>query len=183
MMESSKLANWLQILGNFGLIVGLILVAIQIRQSSEIAHAQIVSDGFAIVNDIKLAIAGEEPGIVLAKAIAHPEELSDEEMVKVNALLSAHWYTRIRTEYLSDKGFSFGTPETYGQGTVSEFLDNPYGLAWWEEKKFGFGRFAPKTRDVINDFLAKEGEDVGGETESLNRIRENLKRMELSSDR
>ena len=34
-MDTAKVANWLQILGNFGVVVGLILVAVQINQNSE----------------------------------------------------------------------------------------------------------------------------------------------------
>jgi hypothetical protein len=34
-MDTAKVANWLQIIGNFGIVVGLILVAVQINQNSE----------------------------------------------------------------------------------------------------------------------------------------------------
>jgi hypothetical protein len=34
-VDTSKLANWLQIVGNFGIVVGLILVAVQIDQTSD----------------------------------------------------------------------------------------------------------------------------------------------------
>ena len=34
-MDTTKVANWLQIIGNFGIVVGLILVAVQIDQNSE----------------------------------------------------------------------------------------------------------------------------------------------------
>ena len=34
-MDSNKLSNWLQVAGNFGLLAGLVLVAVQINQNSE----------------------------------------------------------------------------------------------------------------------------------------------------
>ncbi len=38
-MESNKIGSWLQLIANFGLLVGIVLVGIQINQSNAIAGA------------------------------------------------------------------------------------------------------------------------------------------------
>ena len=45
---AAKLATWLQVFGNFGLILGLVLVAIQIKQSSDLARVQMGHDAWLL---------------------------------------------------------------------------------------------------------------------------------------
>jgi hypothetical protein len=59
-VESGKLANWLQILANLGLIAGLVLVAVQIKQNTDTTKAQMISDGLAHYSNLFLAVAGEK---------------------------------------------------------------------------------------------------------------------------
>ena len=179
-MQTSKLADWLQIMGNFGIVAGLILVGFQIKQNSDIAHAQIVSDGFALASNTRLALAGEEPGTILAKSLTAPRELTHEEIVKLNAYLGAYWYTRVRTEYLGQSGFSSLTPEEYGESVVFEFLDTPFGAAWWKESADGFGASAPRTRQAIEDTLRNLPNYHVGEKARIERIQAHL--AELSPD-
>jgi hypothetical protein len=54
-MRSDKLVNWLQVLGNFGLIAGLVLVAIQIQQNTDITRAQMISEDRDLAVALKLA--------------------------------------------------------------------------------------------------------------------------------
>jgi len=174
-MDSSKLANWLQIGGNIGIVIGLILVAVQIKQSSELAHAQLVSEGHAIAMSIQLALAGEEPGIAWSKAIHRPEELTDDDLMKLEAMLRASWYATTRAEYMYELGMSSATAAFRAEAFVWDFLDNPIALAWWAEAEpaRGVGYIAPKTRDAVKDLLEQlnRGEMHQRRLDYFNRLR------------
>ena len=44
-MEFDRLNRWLTLAANLGLLVGLILVALQLNQNSELARAQLINEG------------------------------------------------------------------------------------------------------------------------------------------
>ena len=51
-MDSEKITRWLTLAANVGVIAGLVLVAVQINQNTQITKAQIANDYFlAEVND------------------------------------------------------------------------------------------------------------------------------------
>ncbi len=43
---TARITAWLQVVGNFGLIIGLVLVAIQINQNSNLSRAQLAHDAW-----------------------------------------------------------------------------------------------------------------------------------------
>ena len=161
-MDSNKVANWLQIGGNIGIVVGLILVAVQIKQSSDLAHAQLVSDGYAMSISLQLALAGEEPGVAWTKAINDPENVTDDDLMKLDVMLRAIWYFMTRMEYMNELGMSSVTTPQRAEFFVWDFLDNPVALAWWEvaEAEGGVGNIAPETRDDTTALLKKLGRDT-----------------------
>ena len=159
-MDSSKLANWLQILGNFGLVVGLILVAVQIKQNTDIARAQLFSDGVAIGMNMDLAIMGENPAAVWAKAQSDHQQPTDEELAVLYAFLNYFWKSMVRTETLTEMGLPTRSPQNGAQQFVGGQygIGDAFGLAWWDmTKTTGFAGQAPATREAVNTLLEQEG--------------------------
>ena len=163
-MNSDKLVNWLQVLGNFGLIAGLGLVALQIQQNTDITKAQMISEDRGIAVALKLAVLGENPAKVVAKAIDTPEELTTEDMFVLTSLQLANYYHKSRNEMLYSMGFGtgthqFSTPDNNAVSTVNEFLGTPHGIALWEvwqAQGHGGGPWAngaPLTGQAIADAL------------------------------
>jgi len=162
-MGSEKLVNWLQVLGNFGLIAGLVLVALQIQQNTDITKAQMISEDRGIAVALKLAVIGENPAKAVAKAIDSPDQLTTEDMFVLTSLQLANYYHKSRNEMLYSMGFGtethqFSTPDNNAVSTVYEFLGTPHGIALWEVWK-GVGRGgpwangAPLTGQAIDDTL------------------------------
>ena len=154
-MDSSKLANWLQILGNLGLVVGLILVAVQINQNTNIAKAQLYSDGLRNAMNLDLAMMGENPAAIWAKGQSNQEQLTGEEFAVLNAVVNYFWKGIIRTESLA----AMGLPTISAKINASNFVNGPYGIgdnfghAWWGEMSAGLGGLAPETREEVNAIL------------------------------
>ncbi len=158
-MDSSKLGSWLQILGNLGLVVGLILVAVQINQNTNIARAQLYSEGITSSMNLDLAMMGENPAAVWGKEQSNQEQLTDEELAVKLALVNYIWKDIIRTETLA----SMGLPTQSAKNAAISFVKGPYGIgddfghAWWEEMKAGLGAAAPATREAVNAMLEQAG--------------------------
>jgi hypothetical protein len=164
-VESGKLSNWLQIQGNVGLIAGLVLVAVQIQENTDATKAQMASEGFATNVALKLAVVGENASSALSKAIDRPDALTTEEMVVLTNLQEANFLVRARNEWIDDLGYGVSTLLNTAEGnaaaTVWEYLDTPFGLAWWQEVKGGMWLNIPKTTAQIEHELAAQGPQVG----------------------
>jgi hypothetical protein len=166
-VESGKLANWLQILGNVGLIAGLVLVAVQIKENTDATKAQMVNEGFAAELALRLAVVGENASSALSKAIDRPDALTTEEMVVLTRLQEANFSVRARNEWIDDMGYGIAsslltTAEGNANITVWEHLDTPFGLAWWQDAKKGMWLSTPKTTAQIEHLLAALGPPVVG---------------------
>lgn len=79
-----KLNDWLNLLGNFGLVVGLGLAAWQIHQSSNIAATQLQHESMLGLRDMYLHAAGDEISAALATAIDQPDELTTQQLQSLN---------------------------------------------------------------------------------------------------
>ena len=180
-MESGKLANWLQILGNVGLVAGLILVAVQIKQNTDATKAQMISDGLAHYANLFLAIAGEEAASAWSKAIDAPDALSTEEIIVLDQVQFAHYFLTARTEYIAGLGYAtLATEEaeilSNAGRTVSFFLTNPHGYASYQETQNGRWALAtPKTKVAIDALLQTRGPEV--QFQDRERVRQMKRRL------
>ena len=77
-MSTGRFASWIQIIGNLGLLAGLILVGVQIQQNTTAVRAQMLSDQMAASIQLRLTIAGENPASAVARAIDEPDKLTAE---------------------------------------------------------------------------------------------------------
>ena len=166
-VESGKLANWLQIIGNIGLIAGLLLVAVQIKQNTDATKAQMVNEGFAAELALKVAVVGENAASALGKAIDDPDALTTEEMVVLTKLQEANFSVRARNEWIDNLGYGvtssqLTTAEANAAATVWEYLDTPFGMVWWQQAKDGMWLNTPKTTAQIDDALVELGPPVVG---------------------
>lgn len=134
-METSKVANWLQILANFGIIAGLILVAIQINQNTKIASADFRSRGFEIVAQYQLAMIGENPSSAVAKAATNPDDLTDEELLILRRIFSFWVNVDSRRELDIEAGFRTKEPAVkhWQDRAESVYGANSVWAAIWEQ--------------------------------------------------
>ena len=93
MFNTNKVSTLLQVAANIGLLLGLVLVGLQLSQTNSLARATHASLMFEQEANYYLARMGENPTEIVAKAIAHPEELTDAEaLVMVNY---AQWHISV----------------------------------------------------------------------------------------
>jgi hypothetical protein len=131
----SKTVFWTQILTTLGVILGLALVGLEIRQTQQLTQAQLSGENLALSSQKHLAHAGENPYIAISKACQN-EKLSSEELIIFDALMSASAKSALRM-WLIEKIGEFNR-SSYDEGVRGELIDvfqTELGQRWWEQSK------------------------------------------------
>lgn len=126
----NKLTNWLQVVGHFGILVGLVLVLLQMSQNESLQRVQILNQFADTTAATEMMLAGDRVPEVWAKAILEPQNLTLAEyrvmetqiwpsvlrwvnlyrMYEAGILKDEDW----RREVDTDAGFVFGTAWAQG---------------------------------------------------------------------
>ena len=133
-MKSEKVGRLLTLAGNIGVIAGLVLVAIQIHQNTEITRAQIANDYFLADMSLELAMMGEDPAVALAKAVYEPDVLTRPDAVVLDRYFNYGLVQLHRFQEMEELGMA---PENWEKrvGYLRWHLGNEIGRRWWREVK------------------------------------------------
>jgi len=143
-LNPERIVGWLQVIGNLGIVGGLVLVGFQLQQNSEILKTQvIVGESQSVINQ-ELQIVGENGAAVWAKAMTDPMNLSYEEHRIMESIYWSQlegWANLVRLQRL-------GLVEVEGEFRAAQeapfFFGNTYGRAWWNVR-----------RDIVSNPLRK----------------------------
>ena len=148
------LNDWLQLLASVGVIVGLALVAYELRQQHNLARAEMGSDMFSAFQSWNQSAQSESILGVTVKAAVSPDELTSEEHLLLDMY---YWNTvivfPIREAYMQRRGV-FGNEMTeddlqnVAQIAGSIIFATPYGKAWYEVNR---SEMYPHIRSVLDD--------------------------------
>ena len=83
--RTARFSNWFQIISNVAIIFGLGLVVYELNQSKQLAWAQFSQESTQRLTSIQIAMMGEDPREVLAKAALHPADLNERDVVALDA--------------------------------------------------------------------------------------------------
>ena len=75
-MASDNLSKWLPLGANIGIMIGLILVVIQIRQNSDLLRLQFINDEYLAESSSERLLIGENPADAIMKAMYSPEDMT-----------------------------------------------------------------------------------------------------------
>jgi hypothetical protein len=142
-MNTDKLAGWLQIVGNLGIIGGLVLVAVQINQNTAITRAELTARSYEAAMQFNLAMMGENPSAAVAKAATEPSSLTDEDLLVIANLTWNWWNHDSRYEILLDHGLVDDQDwDRFIRAHARNFLaGTPVAKAMWENTlEHGFSR-------------------------------------------
>lgn len=171
MVKSDRLSRWLTVGANVGILAGLILVAVQIDQNSELVRMQLVNDGNLASNELWGSIAGEEPLEAIAKSIENPEELTFAEYLVVDSFLFSNMNLLYRNYELAREGiFEEDEWQASVETLAPYFIANKFGRIWWREAGSLF--FSSEFSAFVNKQL--ENEDAIDSQAYWLRIREQL---------
>lgn len=131
-----KISEWVQIATGIAVLIGLGLVIYELRQTRDVALAQLSSDGFDHFQQRVIAEMGENPATTLAKLCAGLTSLSDEELIVLSAYYENHLLNAFRAYRIAQRtGFYDGAWRQIVEDQFPAILSSAIGRAWWEEEK------------------------------------------------
>jgi hypothetical protein len=150
-MDSNKVAAWIQITATVGVLVGIILVVIELRQAKAIAHANITANFFSESAQNSRSLMGENPAIVLAKACVKPDEvMTQEELFVLEAYFGTQWALADRSHRLELVG-DFDTPwQEVSKKTLQSVALLKQGRIWLKQRAAVLN---PSLSDVVVELL------------------------------
>ena len=141
-MKLPTVEKWITILANIGVFAGLILVAVEIRQNTEITKAQILNDYHLADMQLELKMMGDTPHLSWTRAVYSPDELLKEDLAALDRYFN---YGLIQISRLKDMQI-YGLVDEETLNKMTQYLDwhlgNQVGRRWWahlreeEDKSF-----------------------------------------------
>jgi hypothetical protein len=105
-MNADKVNRWLTLGANIGVVIGLMLVAVQINQDADLTRAQLFSEATDSRREFNQGMMGSDPMRVVTKSIERPHELTLEELQIMDMYLIAAVNEVRRLELLQDTGLA-----------------------------------------------------------------------------
>lgn len=135
-MKKLSLGESLQLLGNVGVIVGILLLAYELNQNREFARIQFSTSNNAAFQEFERAMLNPELASVWAIAATDSASLTASEIRMLDAFLIGvlnYWRDVWQLEQagLIEPG---NTMERL-QNEVPFYLGNAFGLVWWSDLK------------------------------------------------
>ena len=131
-MNYAKLSNWLQVSANIGIVFGLLLVGVQLKQNSDLLKTQLLYEESYRAIELETKVIGENAAGVWAKSITDAKSMSLEEQRIMEAILWSFVEQLRGTRMLAELGLL--DKEEWKERVNSDaafYLANEFGAAWW----------------------------------------------------
>jgi hypothetical protein len=149
-----RIASWLQITANIGILGGLVLVGFQLEQNSEILQAQTMSAESRSVIDQEMQIVGEQGAAAWVSAMSDPTNTSPEH----HRIMEAIYWSAIESwrhiEELSKLGLADVDPSFRVSDEAGWYFGNTYGQAWWNTRRQDV-EMSESLKKVIDDAIKR----------------------------
>lgn len=163
-MNADKLNRWLSLGANIGVVIGLLLVAMQINQDAALTRAQLFSDHTDSRREWSQAMMGPNPMEVVAKSIERPQDLTLAELHIMDSYFIGAINEIRRLEVLRAAGLDV---DTSIEGLENFFFGSEFAKVWYE--RYGNEKELPVVRERIEavnprfviDFFDAVLEEVG----------------------
>ncbi len=150
---------------------GLVLVALQIQQSSEITKVQLDASVTGSWHNIDGTRQSEQFAQVLAKSIQQPQELTLAELLELDAYYQGVVDQMEVYAELMHRGYREGTLQGMFQANVPLYFSNSFAKAWWHRKSAYYDGDWPVLLTA-----AVEATDPQGQADMLRGILEDLEK-------
>ena len=157
MWKFGSAASWASLITNLGVLLGLVFVAFEIQQASEIATAQIRLDYAAGWRTIDGARQDPEFAALIVQSVESPETLTPVQFVQLDA-----YYLGVLDQMLSaytaaQAGVRLTSFETAAESVAAIYFDSKFAQDWWKNASPNFAG--------TGDFLAIMHKAISGVAE------------------
>jgi hypothetical protein len=145
-----KLGQWLQVAANLGILVGLVLVAIQINQASQLTQSQLVSDQYAVRIANMDTMLGENPAPVIAKGVLNPEEMADSDMIVMDSWMIREMLYARRVLRLIESGVYPLSAWEQQKEALDYAFSSKFAREWWRLNRVQYQISDPTLTSAID---------------------------------
>ena len=131
-MKLNKLNDWLRVIADLGILVGIVLVLVQMNQNDDLMRSQIMNQYYDSNAEYEASFAGENLPAIWEKSLLDPENLTLAEMRALEAVTFAplfRWINLYRQNEDSVLGKMDWKEEV--QMDATWIFKGPYARSWW----------------------------------------------------
>jgi hypothetical protein len=139
-LNLERLGSWLTVLANVGVIAGLVLLAVELRQNSQIVRAEAVASLLAGQSSAETAFMGDDTAAAMATALTTPEALRDDEILQMWAYLNTTVISAEQIYSMYALGLATQEDRQSAAKKAADWISFPFGRIWWGEMKTNFPR-------------------------------------------
>ncbi|MEO1135095.1 MAG: hypothetical protein AAFW68_00615 [Pseudomonadota bacterium] len=138
-MDLGKLNKWLTLGANIGVLLGLIILIIEVRQNAALTRTSMEGQLSAWQSDFEFRVTTSDIAAIQLKSIYTPEQLTLEEIRRLDSLFVN---VQLQIDYLTDledAGLaSRERVETHILNNARFYFGSPYAKAWWKANAVGW---------------------------------------------
>lgn len=138
-MNMDRTNRWLALAANIGVIIGLFLLLVELRQNSNISELGFYMDRRAQANQLNEYTLDLGVSEILTKSVMEPEALTPAEIEVLGSYLTLR-LNSWRVTYIQEE-FGFrepGSADRYLELTIKYSFGHPAALTWWRLNRDGF---------------------------------------------
>jgi hypothetical protein len=132
-MKKISLGQTVSVLANVGVLAGLLLVAIQIDQNTDIARAQLENDYYLADMQLELSMMGEAPAKSWIKAVYSPETITREDAAVLDRYFNFGLVQAERLGQMRKLGLAEDELLAKQVKYLEWHLGNEVGRRWWAQ--------------------------------------------------
>jgi hypothetical protein len=157
-MKQEQLNDWLQLLASVGVVIGLIFVALELRENSRIATEQGISAMAGAYSNFLSRLDDPSARAILIRAMEDESELSPEDALHLTSL-----YLELLNGAEADfvigesRGLSSDVAVTNSLSTTI-WISNRHGRAFWENTRI---IYTPKFAELIDKGMDGRADGLG----------------------
>jgi len=139
-MNSGKLNDWLGLLANVGVVVGIIFLVLELQQNRELTQVQIQQDSDATSIELNLVLAESDYFFPLLAKAQRGDALTGTESIRLGYLLRASTQN-VESKFIQARNGMLPQQEVNREITGYTrvvLAPNSFYRSWFDQFKFGF---------------------------------------------
>lgn len=162
-----RMNRWLTLGANLGVLLGLVMLVVEVRQNAALTRTAMEHDGNRTVIDIELSLSRPDMAEVWVKSIRTPEDMTDAEARMVESHLVAlllqwnHLFEMEASGLASQERI-----EQHIRNVAPFYFGSRFAKNWWKFEEPGWGGTpmyeiaGPIIEDLDENFLADRFDNV-----------------------
>ena len=131
-MKIDRITTWLTLGANIGVVVGLAILVLELRQNADLSRASLETEKNSLLTQIELSLATPENAAVWVKSIRHPEEMTDAEIRMMEAYLVSIMLQWDQVFVMETSGLAGRERlERHVSNTAPYYFGSAFAKNWW----------------------------------------------------